>query len=78
LDDDRFRYGLKFKALAAGNNGPWNFMGFRRVENKFYVFRWFLQSLKQRIEGGWGKHVDLIDDVNFEAARSGRILTFFP
>jgi len=43
-------------------------MGFSGGKNEFYVRRRLFQGLEKRVEGARGKHVDFIDDENFEPA----------
>ena len=53
-------------------------MYLRGGQNKDHIGRRFLQGLKQRVEGSYGKHMDLIDDIDPVTALCGRILNLFP
>ena len=48
--------------LAAGQDGNWDFMGFRRGKEKQDMFRWFFEGLKKSIESGKRQHMHFIDD----------------
>ena len=52
------------KPLAPGQNGSRNLMQLRGSQNEQQVLRRLLNDFQQRIEGGQGKHVHLVDDIH--------------
>ncbi len=65
-------------ALAAGQNGDGDFVGFGGGEEKHHVGRRLLQRLEQRVEGRRAEHVDFVDDVDFEPAVGRHVADVFP
>jgi hypothetical protein len=52
--------------LAAGEDGGGQFLDFRGGEDELYVRRGFFECFQEGVEGFGRKHVDFVDDVDFE------------
>lgn len=52
-------------------------MSFCGGKDEFYVGGRFFEGFEEGIEGGIGKHVDFVDDVDFKACLGGGILAGF-
>lgn len=68
---------MKVKALASGNDGVWNFVQFCGGEDEVNMGGGFFQSFEEGVEGGFGEHVNFVDDVNFLFGEGGGKLGFF-
>ena len=62
VDGVAHRHTLKVVNLTATENGRQNLMFLRSSQNEDDMCGWFLQSLKESIEGCSRQHVNLVDD----------------
>jgi hypothetical protein len=53
-------------------------MWFCGGKDEFYVGRRLFKRLEKRVEGARGKHVDFVDDEDFESATGGKIFDILP
>ena len=72
FDDGLGGDAAKVEALAAGDDGGENFVGFGGAEDEDYVGGRLLQGLEEGVRGGLGEHVGFVDDVDLVAAFDGR------
>ncbi len=71
--DHRFGDAVEIEALAAGEDGGGELVDLGGGEDELHVCGGFLQRLQERVEGGGGEHVHLVDDVDFVAALGGGV-----
>ena len=62
------RDAAEIEPLAPRVDGLGDFLGIGRAQHEHDVRRRFLERLEQRVERGRRQHVDLVDDVDLEAA----------
>ena len=73
--------GLQIKALTAGNNGGQHLMDLSRCKDELHMLGRLFNGFKQNVPSHFGKHVDLINDVDlvFSSYRTGQyIVSQFP
>ena len=51
------------QALTAADNGRRNFVFFCGSQDEDHIRRWFFNGLEQSVEGFFGQHVALVDDI---------------
>jgi len=68
---------LEIEALAAGEDGGKDFVGFGGGEDELHVGRRFFQRFEKGVEGCRGQHVDFVDDIDFVFAAGGGVLDVF-
>src|SRR5690554_5003312 len=73
LRDVLYLYPVKVKYLTTGKNSWDDLMFLRSRQNKNRILRRFLQSFQKSIESLDGKHVNLINDIDFVIALLRRI-----
>ncbi|MFM1945365.1 MAG: hypothetical protein RI897_4347, partial [Verrucomicrobiota bacterium] len=61
------------EALAAGEDRWEDFFRFGGGEHEFYVGGGFFEGFEEGVEGLLGKHVHLVDDVDFEFGGGGSV-----
>jgi len=66
--DGRLADAAEVEALAAGEDGGRDLVDFRGREDELHVRGRLLEGLEQRVERRRAQHVDLVDDVDLEAA----------
>jgi len=66
LRDERGGDTTQVESLAAGEDGRQDFFRVRGGEHEFHVRGRFLKRLEQGVEGRSGKHVNFVDDIDFE------------
>ena len=59
---------LEIIMLAPGQDRDRYFVDLRRRQNEDHIFRRLLQCLQQCIERSYGKHMHLVDDIDFISA----------
>ena len=65
---------MEVKALAAGENGRQQLVGFGRRQDEDNVRRRLLQRLEEGVGGLLGEHVDFIDDIDLVARLVGGVV----
>jgi hypothetical protein len=68
--DKRIGNSAKVEPLAAGENRGRKFLDFSCGEDELYVGRGFFEGFQEGVEGFGRKHVDFVDDVDFEFSAS--------
>src|SRR5438309_8214433 len=67
------RHSLKVKTLTPRHDRGWNLVRFRAGEDEDDVCRRFFQGLEKRVEGGAGKPVDFVDDIDLVSPLAGGV-----
>ena len=65
---------LEIELQAAGQHRDRHLLGVCSGQNEFDVLGRLLQCFQHRVEGGAGKHVHFVDNINLEAAGSRHVL----
>ena len=71
--DERGRDPAQVKTLATRENRRQNLLRVGRGEHEFHVRRRLFERLEQRVERRRRKHVDFVNDVDFERRIGGRV-----
>ena len=72
IDDIRGSDTLEIITLCSRDNRVRDLMDLGRREDEFDVCRWFFEGFEEGIEGSFGEHMHLVDDVDL-VSRLGRL-----